>query len=111
LQEDDRVIALHPGHTGSYAPGCIVSFNDVQQTATVKFFDGQEASVSRVDVYRLPKDKYSHDVMHIQQRQQSMLGLSVVARDDSNGQFYPGRWQILHISLFKFFFNLNLLLL
>ena len=89
------MIARHPSHSGSYAPGSVLAVDDVLQTATVQFYDGQEGAVPRADVYRLPRDKYSHDVVHIQQRQRSMLGKSVVARDDGSGQYFPGGCLVL----------------
>lgn len=90
VQEEDRVVAQHPSHSGSFAPGSVLAVDEVLQTATIKFYDGQEGTVSRAEVYRLPQEKYNHDVLHIQQRQQSMLGLSVVARDDNTGEYFPG---------------------
>ena len=90
VQEEDRVVAQHPSHSSSFAPGIVLAVDEVLQTATIKFYDGQEGTVSRVEVYRLPQEKYNHDVLHIQQRQQSMLGLSVVARDDNTGEYFPG---------------------
>lgn len=91
LKEGDRVIAQHPCHSASYAPGCVITVDDVLQTAEIQFYDGHQGPVSRADVYRLPREKYNHDVLHIQQRQRAMLGLSVVARDDSCGEYFPGQ--------------------
>ncbi|XP_076446673.1 von Willebrand factor A domain-containing protein 3B-like isoform X2 [Babylonia areolata] len=91
LKENDRVVAQHPQFSGSYAPGSMLSFDDVLQMVTVRFYDGTEGPVPRAEVYQLPREKYNHDVLHIQQRQQNMLGLSVVARDDDSGGYFPGQ--------------------
>ncbi|KAL8616726.1 hypothetical protein ACOMHN_017764 [Nucella lapillus] len=91
VKVDDRVVAQHPHHSSSYAPGSVLSFDDVLQVVTVRFYDGQEGAVPRTEVYRLARDKYNHDVLHIQQRQQSMMGLSVVTRDDDSGGYFPGQ--------------------
>lgn len=91
VKVDDRVVAQHPQHSGSYAPGSVLSFDDILQMVTVRFYDGQEGAVPRAEVYRLAREKYNHDVLHIQQRQQSMMGLSVVARDDNSGEYFPGQ--------------------
>nr|KAG5692189.1 hypothetical protein BaRGS_008735 [Batillaria attramentaria] len=56
LKEDDRVVALHPCHTASYAPGCVCSVDEVRQTAEVQFYDGHKGDVPRVEVYRLPRE-------------------------------------------------------
>ena len=85
------MVAKHPHHELGYAPGHTETVDTVRQTVKVRFFDGQQAVVQRVDVYRLPRDKYQHDVTQIQQRRQAMLGLSVVARDDETGEYLPGQ--------------------
>ena len=91
VQEGDRVVAQHPSHSSSYAPGCVFAVDEVLQKAVIKFYDGQEGTVLRAEIYHLPQEKYNLDVLHIQQRQQSMLGLSVVARDDRTGEYFPGK--------------------
>ena len=83
--------SLAASHSSSYAPGCVLAVDEVLQKAVIKFYDGQEGTVLRAEIYHLPQEKYNLDVLHIQQRQQSMLGLSVVARDDRTGEYFPGK--------------------
>lgn len=89
-QVDAYVVARHPNYISSYAPGHALSVMDTQQAAEIEFFDGQKGLVPRAEIYRMPQDKYNHDVLHIQQRLRDMVGLSVVSRDDKTGQYVPG---------------------
>ncbi|PVD34305.1 hypothetical protein C0Q70_05576 [Pomacea canaliculata] len=80
-----------PNYISSYAPGHALSVMDTQQAAEIEFFDGQKGLVPRAEIYRMPQDKYNHDVLHIQQRLRDMVGLSVVSRDDKTGQYVPAQ--------------------
>ena len=90
--------ALHPDYTYSYAPGTIVGISNDGLSFTVESYDTSQTVLPRHEVYRLPKTKHDSDVEFIRNREAEWVGVACVARNDSDGLFYPGEKIVCIIS-------------
>lgn len=85
----DPVVALHPHFKFSYSPGTVL---EVYRNFFVKirFYDGEECTLPRNEIYRSTRQKYEHDVNYIIKCEIRWIGQAVVARDDKTGIYQLG---------------------
>ncbi|XP_028400268.1 von Willebrand factor A domain-containing protein 3B-like [Dendronephthya gigantea] len=89
ITTNDAVIALHPNFSFSYAPGVVVNVNN-DMLFSVRFYDGREDVIPREEVYYLSHEKFSAAVEFIVHCEERLVGMAVVARNDTDGLFYLG---------------------
>eukprot|EP00794_Sanderia_malayensis_P007171 gene7171-7977_t len=95
------VVSLHPNYPYSYAPdklfdARIILFQGVvlkkqsECLLTVRSFDGQEAVVTREEMYLLSHEKFERDCAYIDACEEGLVGQAIVARNNTDGMFYLG---------------------
>ena len=90
FQLGDTVAALHPDYPYSYAPGKVVGVAESGLHFTVELYDGTQSLLPRQEVYHLARAKHHSDVEYIEKREKAWIGQAVIARNDSDGVYYPG---------------------
>ncbi|KAJ8298496.1 hypothetical protein KUTeg_025027, partial [Tegillarca granosa] len=73
-----------PNFNGSYSPGTVL---EVYRNffMKIRFYDGEECTLPRNEIYRSTRQKYEHDVNYIIKCEIRWIGQAVVARDDKTG--------------------------
>ena len=90
-------IACTECHLVLFCSGVVVSIED-DLLYRVRFYDGQEDVIPREEVYYLTQEKFSNDVAYIVRCEESLVGQTVVARNDVDGLFYLGEhWFLMKI--------------
>ena len=98
LQVGSTVVALHPDYAYSYAPGHVTAIHTTVDPGlhySVQLYDGSTTILPRQEVYNLPPDKYQSSVDYLHSREKAWIGQRVVARNDSDGLYYPARVEAL----------------
>lgn len=86
IQPKDAVVALHPHYNFSYAPGMVLEvYQDLHMK--VRFYDGDESTLPREEIYKLTPEKFEHDVNYIVECETRWVGQAVVGRKDENGTY------------------------
>lgn len=87
IQPKDAVVALHPHYNFSYAPGKVLEvYQDLHMK--IRFYDGEESTLPREEIYKLTTDKFEHDVNYIVECETRWVGQAVVGRNDDNGTYH-----------------------
>ncbi|XP_021341552.1 uncharacterized protein LOC110442323 isoform X2 [Mizuhopecten yessoensis] len=87
IQPKDAVVALHPHYNFSYAPGIVLEvYQDLHMK--IRFYDGEESTLPREEIYKLTTEKFEHDVNYIIECETRWVGQAVVGRNDENGTYH-----------------------
>ena len=92
LQVGSTVVALHPDYAYSYAPGHVTTIHNTVIPGlhySVQLYNGSTTILPRQEVYNLPPDKYQSSIDYLNSREKAWIGQRVIARDDSDGLYYP----------------------
>lgn len=98
IQIDSTVVALHPDYAYSYAPGHVTAIHTTVNPGphySVQLYDRSTTILPRQEVYNLPPDKYQSSVDYLQSREKAWIGQRVIARNDSDGLYYPATVEAL----------------
>ena len=85
-------MALHPDYAYSYAPGHVTAIHTTAAPGlhySVQLYDRSTSILPRHEIYNLPPDKYQSNVDYLQSREKAWIGQRVIARNDSDGIYYP----------------------
>ena len=98
MQIGSTVVALHPDYAYSYAPGHVTAIHTTVNPGphySVQLYDRSTTILPRQEVYNLPPDKYQSSVDYLQSREKAWIGQRVIARNDSDGLYYPATVEAL----------------
>lgn len=90
-QLGDTVAALHPDYTCSYSPGVVAGISSDGLSFSVNLYDAVQTILPRHEVYRLARTKQASDVEYIKKKEAEWVGVACVARNNTDGLFYPGK--------------------
>ncbi|XP_041359288.1 uncharacterized protein LOC121375741 isoform X2 [Gigantopelta aegis] len=86
IQVNDYVVAAYPAYCLSYAPGQVV--RDLpDKSMEVRFYDFEEGTVSKDQVFKLSQHKYRYDVEDIHRCENRWVGTAAVVRNDVTGVY------------------------
>ena len=102
----DTVVAVHPYFEfGAYAPGEVVKIlvnPDNEERFVIRFYDFTENVVEKKNVYKLPKERFQHDINTIITIEKGWIGRSVMAYNNRTACYEWGIYSKLDL---KFVFK------